>query len=105
MSVVMMIDNPNGSPELYARMVEHLHPPVGGIAHIAGPGPEGGWRVLEVWDSEDEARRFLRERFAPALRAAGAGTAARHAALAGARDGVLRAAGRDGADAARGGVT
>jgi hypothetical protein len=72
MSVVMMIDNPNGSPELYARMVEQLHPPVGGIAHIAGPGPEGGWRVLEVWDSEDEARRFLRERFAPALRAAGA---------------------------------
>jgi hypothetical protein len=25
-----------------------------------------------VWDTEEEARRFLRERFGPALRAAGA---------------------------------
>ena len=36
------------------------------------PGPQGGWRVIEVWESEEEARRFVREELAPALRAAGA---------------------------------
>ena len=41
-------------------------------AHAAArPGPTGGWRVIEVWESEEEATRFFREHFVPALRAAG----------------------------------
>jgi hypothetical protein len=72
MSVVMMIHNPNGSRELYEKISAGLTLPIGGRVHIAGPAPEGGWRVIEVWPSEEDARRFLREEFAPALRAAGA---------------------------------
>lgn len=72
MSVVMYIDNPNGSREIYEKVTSGMTLPVGGTAHLAGPAPGGGWRVIEVFDSEDDARRFLREQFGPALRAAGA---------------------------------
>jgi hypothetical protein len=72
MSVAMMIDNPNGSQEIYEKVTAGLALPLGGRVHVAGPRPGGGWRVIEVWDSEEQARRFLQEEFAPALRAAGA---------------------------------
>lgn len=74
MTVAMMIDNPAGSRELYEKILDRLgsEVPLGGILHLAGPSPRGGWRVVEVWESEDEARKFLAERFAPAFRAAGA---------------------------------
>jgi hypothetical protein len=72
MSVVMMIDNPNGSQEIYEKAASHLTLPIGGQVHLAGPRPGGGWRVIEVWASEEEAHRFLREELGPALRAAGA---------------------------------
>ena len=72
MSVVMMIDNPYGSQEIYERASAGMSLPLGGSVHVAGPGPQGGWRVIEVWDSEEEARRFVRNTLGPALRAAGA---------------------------------
>jgi hypothetical protein len=69
----MMVDNPAGSQELYERIRAHigLEKPAGGIFHIAGPSPNGGWRVIEVWDSEEEAISFLQDRFIPALRELG----------------------------------
>jgi hypothetical protein len=72
MSVVMMIDNPQGSQEIYERVAAGWTLPIGGSVHLAGPGPNGGWRVIDVFDSEEEGRRFLRDELAPALRAAGA---------------------------------
>lgn len=73
MSIAMLLDNPAGSRELYERILENIDHdlPMGGVLHLAGPAPEGGWRVIEIWDSPEEAKRFLTERFAPALRAAG----------------------------------
>jgi hypothetical protein len=74
MPVAMLIDNPNVTQELYDRVREQLGlegAPAGGIFHAAGPSPEGGWRVVELWDSEDDARRFFSERLGPAFEAAG----------------------------------
>ena len=73
MAVAMMVDNPEGSQEVYDKIRAHLglEKPAGGIFHIAGPSPNGGWRVIEVWESEEEANRFFQERFFPALRALG----------------------------------
>ncbi|MDQ3735689.1 MAG: hypothetical protein M3400_17110 [Actinomycetota bacterium] len=73
MSIAMLVDNPAGSRELYERILHNLDHqlPLGGILHLAGPAPDGGWRVIEIWESPEEAKRFLTERFAPALRAAG----------------------------------
>lgn len=69
MPVVMLIDNPDGSQEVYDALRAKLQfdSPLGGTAHIAGPGPNGGWRVIEVWESAEAASQFLTERFAPAL--------------------------------------
>lgn len=73
MTVAMVLNNPAGSQELYERLRADLgiERPLGGTIHLAGPTSEGGWRVVEVWDSVEEASEFLQKRFAPALRAAG----------------------------------
>jgi hypothetical protein len=59
-----------GVDEAEYRLVEkHLGPeyPLGLVAHVAGP-VEGGWRIVNVWESEDAYRRFTSERL---LKAAG----------------------------------
>ena len=73
MAVAMLVDNPRGSQEAYDRMRAHLglDKPAGGIFHVAGPSPNGGWRVIEIWESREEADRFFQERFVPAMKAAG----------------------------------
>jgi hypothetical protein len=48
MSVVMMIDNPNGSQEVHERVTAGMTLPVGVPVHVAGPRPSGGRRVVEV---------------------------------------------------------
>ena len=61
MAVAMMVDNPEGSQETYDRVRERLglERPAGGIFHVAGPSPNGGWRVIEVLESEEDAKRFV----------------------------------------------
>jgi hypothetical protein len=73
MAVAMLIDNPNGSPEVYEQLRERigLDKPAGGIFHVAGPSPNGGWRVIEIWESDEDAKRFLAERLGPAAEAVG----------------------------------
>ena len=74
MAIVMLIDNPHGSREIYDKVSQEigLHQPAGGIFHVAGPSPNGGWRVIEIWESEEDAKRFLAERLRPAAEAVGA---------------------------------
>lgn len=74
MAIAILIDNPEGSQEIYEKVREQigLEKPAGGILHVAGPSPKGGWRVIEVFESEEEARRFLKERLGPAFGALGA---------------------------------
>jgi hypothetical protein len=73
MAVAMLMDNPNGSQEIYEQLRERigLDKPAGGIFHVAGPSPNGGWRVIEIWESEEDAKRFLAERLGPAAEAVG----------------------------------
>jgi hypothetical protein len=73
MPIAMLVDNPAGSQELYDSLRKELglEAPAGGILHLAGPSPNGGWRVIELFESQEDASRFLTERFGPALRAVG----------------------------------
>ena len=72
MAIVMMTESPQGTEQIYERIRELIGPerPAGGVLHLAGPGPNGGWRVIEVWDSEEDAKRFA-ERLRPAFEAVG----------------------------------
>jgi hypothetical protein len=74
MTIAMMVDNPQGSQEIYDKVRERLglEKPAGGIFHAAGPSPHGGWRVIEVWESEQDAQRFVKDRLLPAFEAVGA---------------------------------
>lgn len=52
-----------------AEAIEALIPgtPEGLVAHVAGPVEEG-WRIVDVWESEEHSRRFQSEVLAPAMR-------------------------------------
>jgi hypothetical protein len=73
MAIAMMVDNPAGSQEVYESIRARLglDKPAGGIFHLAGPSPNGGWRVIEVWESQEAAEDFLQNRFMPALQELG----------------------------------
>lgn len=69
--VAMVLEWPGETQEQYEQLVKVLaldeNPPDGGIFHVCGPIP-GGWRVLEVWESEEAFWRFFNERLKPAVR-------------------------------------
>jgi hypothetical protein len=72
--IAMMVDNPEGTQEVYDNVRDQLgleDKPAGGIFHVAGPSPNGGWRVIEVWESQEDADRFVKERLGPAFAAVG----------------------------------
>jgi hypothetical protein len=57
---------PGMSEQLYdqvnARVNPQGNPPEGLIFHSAGPSPEGGWRIVDVWDSRAAFDRFFESR-------------------------------------------
>jgi hypothetical protein len=76
MAIARMFENPDVSAEQYDAVGERLgvdasNLPEGAILHVAGPAPTGGWRVIEVWESEEAAAKFDTEQVEPALQAAG----------------------------------
>jgi hypothetical protein len=42
--------------------------PAGFIAHLAGPKPNGGWRVIDLWESENAGTAYYgSEQFQPVM--------------------------------------
>jgi len=76
MSVVIVNEMDGGSQEMYERVNPKVMPggklPEGCQLHIAGP-IDNGWRVITVWDSEDQFQQFRDETLIPALSEAGEG--------------------------------
>jgi hypothetical protein len=72
MAVVVVAKIDGGTQEFYDQVTAKIMPggeqlPEGGKVHIAGP-TEGGWRVITVWDSEDQFHQFRNEKLIPAIR-------------------------------------
>jgi hypothetical protein len=42
------------------------NPPDGLISHAAGQGPNG-FRIVDIWESQDHFNRFFEERLGPAI--------------------------------------
>ncbi len=76
MSIVVVAEFEGGNEEIYEALSEKVIPggqlPDGQKVHIAGP-VEGGWRVITVWDSEEQFQQFRNERLLPALQESGQG--------------------------------
>jgi hypothetical protein len=71
MAVLMIAEVPNLTEEVYAGMVGQLMPVMkqskGFISHAGGPNPGGGWRVVEVWESEEDGRAWFEDNVKPNL--------------------------------------
>jgi len=80
MAVVIWNSSPDWNQQLYEQTAKKafgatLTPtelPEGAIAHIAMPRPEGGWQVLDVWESEEAYATFAQNVLMPAAQAVGA---------------------------------
>jgi hypothetical protein len=63
MPVLMIGEVPNLTEEVYGGMVAQLMPVMrtakGFISHAGGPNPGGGWRVIEVWESEADGQKWF----------------------------------------------
>jgi hypothetical protein len=71
MPVLMIGEVPNLTEETYGAMVGQLMPLMrsskGFISHAGGPSPSGGWRVVEVWESEEDGKKWFEENVTPNL--------------------------------------
>jgi quinol monooxygenase YgiN len=53
-----------------ARIDAAANPPAGAIFHVSGP-IEGGWHVIDIWESRAAFDTFQQDRIQPAVAAAG----------------------------------
>ena len=64
MAIGFIFNNPGQTQEQYDAAVEQLNLaeslPEGWIFHAAGPTEEG-WRVVEVWESQEAADAYFQE--------------------------------------------
>ena len=71
MSVLMIAEVPNMTEEIYEGMIPQLSPQLqqaaGFVSHAGGPSPSGGWRVVEIWDSEAQAEEWFQSNVKPNL--------------------------------------
>ncbi|WP_406403752.1 hypothetical protein OH805_30570 [Streptomyces sp. NBC_00879] len=51
---------------------DRAKPPAGLVAHLAAPGENGGWQVVDVWESEAEFRQFVEGTLMPVAQELGA---------------------------------
>ena len=71
MAVLMIGEVPNLTEEIYAGMIDQMAPLMrahkGFISHAAGPSPDGGWRVVETWESEADGQAWFDDNVKPNL--------------------------------------
>jgi hypothetical protein len=74
MAIVIVNEIEGGNQDFYDQVNSKVMPggnlPNGCQVHIAGP-MENGWRVITVWDSDDQFQQFRDEKLIPAIREAG----------------------------------
>ena len=73
MAVVIVNEMQGGSQEMYDKVNPKVMPggklPEGCEVHIAGPS-DNGWRVITVWESEEQFNDFRQSKLIPALKEA-----------------------------------
>ena len=76
MAVVIVNEMQGGDQAFYDQVTSAVMPagqlPDGCKDHIAGP-MQGGWRVITVWDSDEQFQQFRSEKLIPAIQSQGRG--------------------------------
>ncbi len=71
MAIIRITRPPMVTAQMYdatqARIKVDENPPEGLLMHSAGEA-DGVWQIVDVWESEEHARRFDDERLGPAIR-------------------------------------
>ena len=71
MPVLMIAEVPGLTEDVYTGMIGNLMPVLrdspGFVSHAGGPSPEGGWRVVEIWDSQADGDAFFDNNVKPNL--------------------------------------
>ena len=71
MAIAMLFELPGGTQEQYDAVLNEVGTSYPGRQfHVAGP-VEGGWRVVDVWESQEAFDRFFNEKLGKALRNVG----------------------------------
>lgn len=74
MAVLVVNEMQGADQSVYDAVMPRVMPdgklPDGCQLHIAGPS-DGGWRVVTVWDSEQEFQQFRDQKLIPAIQEAG----------------------------------
>ena len=74
MAMAQLLEFRGGTTEQYKALHGEVAPDgklaAGALFHLGGP-IEDGWRVVNVWESEESAQTFFRERLAPLLQKSG----------------------------------
>jgi hypothetical protein len=72
--VAFILDFAGGTSAQYDAVIEEMqldrHTPEGALYHAAGP-TDSGWRVVDVWESDEAFQRFSSEKIAPVSQAHG----------------------------------
>ena len=73
MAIAMIFEAQGVSQAQYDQVRNETSPdntlPAGMLYHVGGP-TEGGWRVAEVWESQEAADRYFQETLGQALKRA-----------------------------------
>jgi len=68
---VLLIAETNLTEEVYAGIAGQMTPRIraakGFICHAGGPSPAGGWRVVEIWESEEDGQNWFDHNVKPNL--------------------------------------
>lgn len=74
MAIGILIEIPGGTQRQYDQVMQKLQlggkPAPGGLYHVAGP-MDGGWRVVDVWESKEAFDAFFQAKLQQALKEAG----------------------------------
>jgi hypothetical protein len=74
MAIGLRVKFADGTAEQYEAVNDQMgvegNPPDGLIFHAAGP-IDGGWGVIDFWESRDHFDRFLESRLGPAIQELG----------------------------------
>ena len=78
MSVLLVFEDAGVTQAQYDLARNEVAPdnklPAGMLYHIAAPMTGGGWRVIEVWESQAAADKFFQEKLGTALQNANIST-------------------------------